>query len=165
MAARHRLLDCLVADRAILIKDATRILGARDRAEDVLQDAALRCLESAALGPGIGSPRGMLRRIVRNLALDQLRRHGREPTAPLSPDAACERPCAERSVADRQALARVAAGMARLPPLHREILIDHRLNATRQKRIAERVGLSPSRVHAIINRAHDTLINCADLLA
>ncbi|TPE49571.1 RNA polymerase sigma factor [Amaricoccus solimangrovi] len=159
VAVRRRLLDCLIAERAVLLADAARILGSRDRAEDVLQDAAIRCLESEALGCPVICPRGMLRRVVRNLALDQARRSGREPAAPMAEEAefTCDLPCAEKCLADRQALARLADELSRLPPLHREILIEHRLRDARQKHIAARIGLSPARVNAIIARAQDRL--------
>ncbi len=166
-AARETLLAHLVEERELLLREATRILGSRDRAEDVLQDAAIRCLESSALRCEIDCPRAMLRRIVRNLALDQARKRGREPvmTLPADVEFVCERPRPDQSVEDRQCLARIRAEMDRLPPLHRRILLAHRLGDERQNHIARRVQLSPARVHAIITSAHEVLRACADFIA
>lgn len=164
-AGRETLLRCLVEERELLISYATRILGARDQAEDVLQDAAIRCLESAAIAETIDNPRGMARRVVRNLALDRARQTGRAPL-PMPEDAefACDRPRAEKSVEDRELLSRLCGELGRLPRLHRSILLDHRLEREAQIRIARRVNLSPARVNAIIAMTHDTLQSFVNMM-
>jgi RNA polymerase sigma-70 factor (ECF subfamily) len=63
---------------------ARRIVGRREIAEDVLQTAMVAAWRhKATFDPERGSAFAWLGRIVRNLAIDHLRRHGRE--APLDP--------------------------------------------------------------------------------
>ena len=164
-AGREALLRCMVEEREPLLCYATRILGARDQAEDVLQDAAIRCLESEAIADEIDSPRGLARRIVRNLALDRVRKSGRAPM-PLQEDVEypCGRPRPEKSVEDRELLSRLCVELWRLPRLHRQILLDHRLEDERQNQIARRVGLSPARVNAIIATVHEALQSCVGMM-
>ncbi|WP_189413024.1 RNA polymerase sigma factor [Neogemmobacter tilapiae] len=154
---RQKLIAHLIEERELLIGDAMRILGARDRAEDVVQEAALRCLDSRAIGPELGSARGLLRRMVRNLALDQLRRSARdsggETEEPASPAPGPEQRCA-----DREQLAVLMAGLQTLPLSHRRMFLDHRLGECRQVDIAAREGLSPARIHAIIAKSHARLL-------
>ena len=54
---RQKLLHHLTDEREMLLCDAMRIIGSRDRAEDVVQDAAVRCLNSTrhgSLAPHLG---------------------------------------------------------------------------------------------------------------
>jgi RNA polymerase sigma-70 factor (ECF subfamily) len=157
-AARRNLLAHLIHERELLLCDAMRILGARDQAEDVLQEAAIRCLNSPAIHPEIDCLRAMLRRIVRNLALDQQRRHARSggDTSALA-EPACLRPGPEQSLADRQSLQAVLGTLRTLPPRHQRIFRTHRLGARHQNEIARDEGLSPARVHAIIVETHARL--------
>ncbi len=158
-ATRLELLTFLVEEREMLLCDAIRILGSRDRAEDVVQDAAIRCLDSGAIGPALDNPRGMVRRIVRNLALDHLRRTAREMPMPEQAEAlfVCPEPGPERRCEDRQVLGCVLRSLESLPPAHRKILLDHRLGGRRQNEIAGAAGLSPARINAIIARSHGRL--------
>lgn len=156
---RRELLTYLIEEREMFLCDALRILGARDRAEDAVQDAALRCLESAAITDEIGNPRGLVRSIVRNIARDRLRRDTREASAPLIPgdDLPSDQPGPEQHVDGRQDLARLARGLSHLPPAHRDILLKHRLQARRQKDIAQEAGLSPVRINRILAQSQSRL--------
>ena len=118
-ATRARLMRHLIEDRHLLLCEALRVLGRRDRAEDVMQDAALRCLESHAIPDRIDSAPGFLRRMVRNLAIDQLRREARQPTETLEPDLDCASPADDPAgrLAGRQALRVVAEEACRADPL------------------------------------------------
>ncbi|WP_161489455.1 sigma-70 family RNA polymerase sigma factor [Sulfitobacter sp. EhC04] len=165
--ARQELLRHLIDEREMLLCDAMRIIGNRDRAEDVVQDAAMRCLNSKAIGVEIASPRGFLRRIVRNLALDHLRRELREGAAPLEPgdDLMCDKPTAETQLQDSQRLRRLAEGLMKLPARDTNIIFAHRLRVESQKDIAQRFGLSPARINGIITRSQKMLVayvNAAD---
>ncbi|KEJ95247.1 hypothetical protein SUH3_22240 [Pseudosulfitobacter pseudonitzschiae] len=149
---RQKLLRHLIDEREMLLCDAMRIIGNRDRAEDVVQDAAMRCLSSKAIGTEIASPRGFLRRIVRNLALDHRRREISERITPLEldDDLLCDRPTAETQLQDRQRLGRLAKGLSALPAREADIIFAHRLRVESQKDIARRYGLSPARINGII---------------
>lgn len=150
----------------MLLCDAMRIIGSRDRAEDVVQDAAMRCLSSKAIGAEIASPRGFLRRIVRNLALDHRRREISERVTPLELDdeVSCDRPTAETQLQDRQRLGRLAKGLMTLPAREADIIFAHRLRVESQKDIARRYGLSPARINGIIAQTHAKLAVYVDAL-
>ncbi|MDZ7907658.1 MAG: sigma-70 family RNA polymerase sigma factor [Gemmobacter sp.] len=150
------LLAELINQRQILLCDAIRILGSTDRAEDVLQEAALRCLDQARAMTQIERPAHFARRMVRNLAIDRLRRDRHLVTGDL-PDVAgsCENP--ERRVAGQQALAHVDRLLSGCTPRDRQMFLQHRLMGEAQNRLAERFGLSAARVNAIIGRIHGQL--------
>lgn len=157
-ASRRMLLEHLVTEREILLCEAIRILGSRDRAEDILQDAALRCLCSQALDTPTENPSGLLRYMVRNLALDHYRKIRREipsdhiPETLVSPDT----PIEQRLSAKKQ-LNRTARTLDSLPAKKKYAFIQSRLNERSQVSIAKELNLSPSRVHALIQSAHAQL--------
>ncbi|MBC9247576.1 sigma-70 family RNA polymerase sigma factor [Paracoccus sp. 11-3] len=159
-AARLKLLSYLVNEREVLLCDAMRILGSRDRAEDVVQDAAIRCMESRAIADQINSPRGFVRRMVQNLALDQCRRSAREKIVVLEPgeELPCSRPNTERQMEAKEDLARVVSQMDNLPPQHRRIFLSHRIDDCLQKDVARRFGLSPARINGIIAQTQTQLL-------
>lgn len=166
---RQKLLRHLVDGREMLLCDAMRIVGSRDRAEDVVQDAAMRCLNSKAIGADIASPRGFLRRIVRNLALDHRRREISECATPLEldDDLSCDRPSAVTQLQDSQRLKRLSEGLVQLPAREVDIIFAHRLRIESQKDIARRYGLSPARINGIISQTHAKLaayVDAVDLL-
>lgn len=150
------LLQQLITQRQILLCDAMRILGSRDRAEDVLQEAALRCLSQRGDAAPVDRPAQFARRMVRNLAIDRLRRDRHLVTGDL-PDVAGSSDTAESRIAGRQALARMDAALSGCTPRDRAVFLEHRLMGEAQNRLAERFGLSAARVHAIIGRVHAQL--------
>lgn len=161
---RQKLLRHLMEEREMLLCDAMRIIGNRDRAEDVVQDAAMRCLSSKAIGGDIASPRGFLRRIVRNLALDQRRREVSERATPLEldDDLLCDKPTAETQLQDCQRLVRLAEGLRALSARDTDIIFAHRLRVESQKDIALRYGLSPARVNGILAQTQARLAAYVD---
>lgn len=145
-----------INQRQILLCDAIRILGSADRAEDVLQEAALHCLDQARAVTQIDRPAHFARRMVRNLAIDRLRRDRPLVTGDL-PEVAgnCENP--EQRVAGQQALAHVDRLLSGYTLRDRQMFLQHRLMGETQNRLAERFGLSAARVNAIIGRIHGQL--------
>jgi RNA polymerase sigma-70 factor (ECF subfamily) len=67
----ERLLNLITADRNHLVRAASRLLGTAD-AEDAVQDAYVRALEADT--PTLNSTQAWLLTVVRNLAIDRLRR-------------------------------------------------------------------------------------------
>lgn len=159
-STRLKLLSYLVNEREVLLCDAMRILGSRDRAEDVVQDAAIRCMESRAIAADINSPRGFVRRMVQNLALDQCRKSARENIVVLEPgeELPCSRADTERQMEAKESLARVVTHMDNLPPQHRQIFLSHRIDDCLQKDVARRFGLSPARINGIIAQTQTLLL-------
>lgn len=106
--------------RAMLVY-ATRLLGDRAAAEDVVQEALIRAWRHPeALSDGRGSVRGWLLTVVRNLVIDRVRaRDARPPEVPEEPDTGP----ATRDHADAVAAAvTVHAALATLSPEHRAVL-------------------------------------------
>ncbi|HEV7247121.1 MAG TPA: sigma-70 family RNA polymerase sigma factor [Shinella sp.] len=62
------------AHRPALVRYATRILGSREAAEDIVQDAFLRFSPANAYGASASQTLAYLYRIVRNLCLDLIKR-------------------------------------------------------------------------------------------
>lgn len=158
MATRQLLLEALMARRKQLLCEASHILGSHERAEDVVQDAALRCMISPAITHIRSCPHGFLRRMVRNIALDHWRRAARDEPLPSPQDIAMPSATAEQQLAGRQMLGRVACAVKRLSPHQRHAIIEHRLKARKQSEIAAEMGISPAYVHALIRVAHDRLL-------
>lgn len=74
-------LQLYLAHRVALVDYAVSLVGCRARAEDVVQEAWLRFSRQGD-NAAIHSPASYLYRIVRNLALDQLRRSATEKAQP-----------------------------------------------------------------------------------
>ncbi|MCX2721430.1 sigma-70 family RNA polymerase sigma factor [Roseibium salinum] len=150
------LMETMIDHREQLIALASRILGARDRAEDVVQDAMLKaCAARRGLCPDC--PKRFACRMVRNLAIDTLRRKELE-------NRACSRIVKDNLVDTVQAdshaqlessqlIAVLAGTLAALPERTRNAFVLHRLEGVPQKEIAARFGLSPARIHTLIRDA------------
>jgi RNA polymerase sigma-70 factor (ECF subfamily) len=125
-AALNRL---LMDSRPRLLAVALRVVRDRDDAEDVVQEALLKVCRSLARFEGRSSFSTWLHRIVVNAALDRLRRHGarRERQADdddrdVAPADKVDEQTPERVVSRRETGAVVRGALARLSPVHREVL-------------------------------------------
>ncbi|GLS46351.1 sigma-70 family RNA polymerase sigma factor [Methylobacterium brachythecii] len=154
--ARQDLLDLLLADRARFVEVAYRILKCRAKAEDVVQDAALRIWQNGP-GPELHSPAGYLRRMIRNLAIDAVRQVGLECRllAPIGDveEAASPCPCPHERMEACQALKAVLAALDQAPARTRNAILAHRLDGVPQKTIAAENGVSPTLVNFMIRDA------------
>lgn len=118
---------------------AQRILGSRDEAEEVLQDAFVRVWQDAAsYDPGRAGFRAWIFTIARNRALDVLRRRAtaRKTAASLEPPSAPERPDASIA-ADAERVKRAIEG---LPDAQRQALELAYYEGLTHVQIAERTG-------------------------
>lgn len=149
--------------RAALTDYAAKIVGDREQAEDIVQDVWL--LVAKMKGASIRQPMAYLRRTVRNLAIDFLRRKAREArvdggdmdlairTAPdpqASPDTI---------LSSRRDLACVLRVLRELPDRQRIAIEMHRFGQFRLREIADRLKISVSLVHLAISEG---LAACAD---
>ncbi|WP_170162087.1 sigma-70 family RNA polymerase sigma factor [Paracoccus siganidrum] len=155
-AALSHVLQELIANRNLFLCEAARILGAPDQAEDVLQEAALRCMSRKEGHPRIERPRHFAWRMIRNLAIDRLRRDRPLVTGERI-DPATSESDPEICVAGRQALRQLNALLDTCPRRDKEVFLRHRVRGEAQNRLAEQFGLSPARVNAIIARTHALL--------
>ncbi len=150
--------------RESLVGYASRLLGDRARAEDIVHDAWL-IFDQLPDRTAIKDPVAYLRRMIHNLAVNAQRRATRYQAI-----AGGDMDMATRSVADRtpspeagamarQDLARFVERLARLPERQREAIRMHRLEGRKMREIAGHFGISVAMVHHLIA---DGLTKCAD---
>jgi len=158
-------LDRYLAQRSELVNYATAILGDRSRGEDIVQEAFLR-LTAPNKDRVLEEPAGYLRRIVRNLALDWIRRRTLERkhfSSGIPADAIAEDcPSQEESLGHRQELCIVMRAMEELPERTRIALEMHRFEGKKLKQIAAHLGISVTLAHALV---YEGLSHCRKRLA
>lgn len=146
-------LRIFIEHRVILVDYVTRITGCRSKAEDVVQDAYLRYMPDDIKNTSV-SPLSFLYRIVRNLAIDLVRRSAMEtrylqndivtwlePTHQATPEA---------STLQNEQLEKVVEIMSKLPEKERLAVEMHRFGDYTLKEIGERLDISTSTVHRMI---------------
>lgn len=149
-------LDLYVSHRGALVDYASRIVGNRTQAEDVVQEAWLR-FETAARREHLDHPIGFLFRIVRNLALDGRRRTARESHVVAgrafdvaTQTSADDAPGPETAAHYRQQLETVMAAMDELPERTRIALEMHRLGGCKIREIAAFLNISLPMAHVLV---------------
>ncbi|WP_332119489.1 sigma-70 family RNA polymerase sigma factor [Azorhizobium caulinodans] len=162
--AANELVRTMICNRALLLGIATRVLSSRELAEDVVQDAAVRACAMAS--PERGSPLRLSCCMVRNLAIDRLRR-GQLERRHLAPEAEAESATSPLddpfgSVACRQIVAHVLRALDELPRRTRYAFLQHRLHDVPQKEIAAALGVSTTLVNFMIR---DATAHCRAYLA
>jgi RNA polymerase sigma-70 factor, ECF subfamily len=150
---KEDLLTILLSDRRRFVDAAQRILKCRARAEDVVQEAALRIWQNTS-HPELRNPASYLHRMVRNLAIDGARRGSLECRllAPIADADHIESPCAcpQARMEACQALTTVFSALDEAPARSRRALLEHRLEGVPQKVIAAENGISPTLVNFLI---------------
>jgi RNA polymerase sigma-70 factor (ECF subfamily) len=144
-----------------LLRLAAKFLGCRARAEDVVQDAFVKMLESDLASI---EPARYMFRVVRNLAIDRLRRqrlernHGAEteldeqPRFDVSP---------ERVLAGRESLNQLVGALNELPKRMRIVFNLSQIQGYTQRDVAKVIGTSPTMVNFLLR---DTLSHCRQRL-
>ncbi|KZD04126.1 RNA polymerase subunit sigma-24 [Oceanibaculum pacificum] len=149
------IVELFSAHRGELVNYASRILGDRSHAEDVVQEAYLR-LDSAIVDQPLREPLAYLYRIVRNLSLDVRRRlmreRGRMPSGgeAAMDEIAEDRPSPESEVGARGEVRLLAQAMAELPDRTRVALEMHRFAGCSIREIANRLDISVGTAHALV---------------
>lgn len=143
--------------REALMRLAAKFLGCRARAEDVVQDAFVKMLESDFAS---AEPARYMFRVVRNLSIDRLRRqrlernHGAEAEHEeqirfeVSP---------ERVLAGRESLDQLVGALNELPKRMRIIFDLSQIQGYTQRDVAKVIGTSPTMVNFLLR---DTLSHC-----
>jgi RNA polymerase sigma factor (sigma-70 family) len=147
-----------MAHRSQLNWAALKILGNRERAEDVVQDAYLKVSEAASV-LHIKQPLAYMFQMVRNLAIDHHRRASLEMHLFETDDEALHIPShtgiPEAIAISREHLKLVANAMAELPERTRRAFELHRLEGRTHRAIAEELEISTSLVNILIHQAID----------
>ncbi len=149
--------DVYIANRTALIAYATRILGSRETAEDIVQDAFLRF---APANTNNGSPTqtlAYLYKIVRNLSFDFLKRQKlenreqqNEPPYWSIPN---EVPTPEDFVAVTDEIRRISEILDDLPVEVRVALEMHRFGGYTLEEIAAHLDISVATAHRHVRTA------------
>lgn len=131
-----------------------RMLGSRDRAEEMTQDVFVRVLKGASRYEDRAQERAWLFRIARNLRLDELRRVRRTPAIqdeePLQPP--------------QQALrASLRQALAMLPDDEREAFVLAEVVGLSYSEIADACSTTPAAVRSRIYRARMQLRAVLDM--
>ena len=140
-----------------------RAHGARDAAEDLLQELWLKVAASPA-GP-IAAPRNYLFRAATNLMIDRRRSEAQAQRREIEwsgladrlPGSAANDPGPERSLDGRRRLALVEVELAKLPPRAVAIFRQHRIEGHTQREIAAAMGLSASTIEADLRMVYRLL--------
>lgn len=161
MSDSSRRLELYLVHRAGLVDYATPIVGCRASAEDVVQEAWLRFVGSKG---AITQPAAYLYRIVRNLALDHLRRgRGVESGEDAQwldsvPDQA---PGPEAHAVTHNELLRVSDALGQLPARTQQAFELYRLQGQTLQQVAETLQISVGLAHQLV---HAALRCCVDSL-
>ena len=165
MKSDPQCLEVYLNHRTALIDYAAQILGCRARAEDVVQDAFLRYSAREDDVPPdkimdtrkpIVRPVSYLYRIVRNLALDGMRRSA--ASGCNTDNTALERLSAptatpEQTALDRDRLRVLADALMELPERTRIAFDMHRIEGLSLQEVAEHLGVSVVRAHQLVKDA------------
>ncbi len=137
---------------------ALRLVGDRQEAEDVAQEAYLRVFRGLSGFRGESAIETWLYRIVTNAAMNQLRRKGRFGDLAAEPqdleDAAAETVADTERVADRDELDRA---LARLPEAARMVVVMKDMYGLTCEEIGRELGVSEGAIKVRLHRARRRL--------
>jgi len=150
-----------IEHRDELLNYANRIVRDRASAEDVVQEAWLRFSARARQDGAIAQPTNYLYAIVRNLALDWMRRASRGAPQAVSDvvleNVPSEAPSIERVLYFRDELRALEELVAELPERTQIAFRMYRRERRPLKEIAERLGVSIPRAHRMVK---DAILHC-----
>ena len=163
-----------------LLGYATRMLGRKERAEEIVQESLVRAYRSRERFEGRSSVKGWLFRIVHNAAIDDIRRAGREVPVGADPEqgyfdeaghwsipgrkapparAACPdwSDRAEREMDAKRMVVLVRQQFDALPHRHREVLLLRELHGLESAEICDTLEISPGNLRVRLHRARIAL--------
>jgi RNA polymerase sigma factor (sigma-70 family) len=156
MSRQHiDLRSAFVEHRPRLQRAAQRILGDSAGAEDVVQDAYLKAVESTGAGE-VRQPLAFLIEVARNLAIDARRRGALEARFFATAEGAVDRPAPgtpETETMTRQNLHLVAQALQELPERTRRAFALYRLVGLTQSEVAHQLGVSTALVNSLVREA------------
>jgi RNA polymerase sigma-70 factor (ECF subfamily) len=150
-----------LSQRAVLVDYASRLLGSREGAEDLVQEAFIRFVPSTDNGAPAARPRAYLFRVVRNLAVDALRRRKleKQQEGHNAPIWAGPQPVStpEEKALFCENVRRAMDVIAELPENQRIALEMHRFGGYSVEQIAIHLGVSVPTVYRLVQTAVATI--------
>ncbi|CAN7656266.1 sigma-70 family RNA polymerase sigma factor [Neorhizobium tomejilense] len=162
--SRHSL---YLAHRSALVDYAARILGSREAAEDIVQEAYLRFAPGKTPGESARQGLAYLYRIVRNLSFDVLKRrkieyrgHAEDPPFWTIPQAA-DNP--EQTVMFGDEVRVAAAALDALPSEIRIAVEMYRFGGHTLEGVADHLGISVATAHRHVRTAMVKIATALDI--
>jgi RNA polymerase sigma-70 factor (ECF subfamily) len=161
---RKRLLDQIFSHRAALQKYLRKFTAGSEDVEDLVQEAYVRV---CAMSPAqvVDSPRALLFRIARNLAVDRARQRVTRATddvADFEPlNVSSEEAEPDEQVDLRRRYESFCAAVDSLPPLCRRVFVLRKVYQLSHAEIAQELGLSHSTIEKHVAKG---LLRCRDKL-
>ncbi len=146
------------AEESSLLRYAHGIVGQRETAEDLVQEAFLRLHQHWL---EVTHPRSWLFRSIRNLALNHLRDHKRETPLEQDRDWQSPAPDPEQTLGKQEAIGTLQLLVSELHEDERQLIALKYHEGLKYDQISQRTGLSVSNVGY---KLHHTLKNLADSL-
>ncbi|HVS76339.1 MAG TPA: RNA polymerase sigma factor [Steroidobacteraceae bacterium] len=161
---RKRLLDQVFSYRAALQKFLRKFTAGAEDVEDLVQEAYVRVCALPA-GQVVDSPRALLFRIARNLAVDRARQkatHATDDVADFEPlNVSSEEAEPDEQVDLRRRFESFCAAVDSLPPLCRRVFVLRKVYQLSHAEIAQVLGLSHSTIEKHVAKG---LVRCRDRL-
>lgn len=152
-----------IEHRGSLVNYATKLVGSRAHAEDLVQEAWLR-LNAAVAERVVHEPLGYLYRIIRNLASDQSRAAGRERQWQRNDEASVEAVLGLRTSSTPESIALyrdqmrlLRTALEELPPRTRIAFGMHRIGGLKLREIAQYLDISIPLAQKLVTMA---LLHC-----
>ncbi|MHB8816701.1 MAG: RNA polymerase sigma factor [Steroidobacteraceae bacterium] len=161
---RKRLLDQIFSHRTALQKYLRKFTAGSEDVEDLVQEAYVRV---CAMSPAqvVDSPRALLFRIARNLAVDRARQrvtHATDDVADFEPlNVSSEEAEPDEQVDLRRRFESFCAAVDSLPPLCRRVFVLRKVYQLSHAEIAQVLGLSHSTIEKHVAKG---LVRCRDRL-
>jgi RNA polymerase sigma factor (sigma-70 family) len=161
---RKRLLSQVFSYRAALQKYLRKFTAGAEDVEDLVQEAYVRVCAMPD-GQVVNSPRALLFRIARNLAVDRARQrltHATDDVADFEPlNVSSEEAEPDQQVDLRRRFESFCAAVDSLPPLCRRVFVLRKVYQLSHAEIAEVLGLSHSTIEKHVAKG---LVRCRDRL-
>lgn len=161
---RKRLLSQIFGHRAALQKYLRRFTAGAEDVEDLVQEAYVRVC-ALPEGQVVDSPRALLFRIARNLAVDRARQkiaHATDDVADFEPlNVSSQEAEPDAQVDLRRRFESFCAAVDSLPPLCRRVFVLRKVYQLSHAEIAQVLGLSHSTIEKHVAKG---LLRCRDQL-
>lgn len=159
MPHRKVIAKALEEQRDEMVKYAGAVSGDNANAEDLVQEAWMRCDRAAQVQP-VAKPTNLLWRVLRNLSIDRGRRIAHEARTIIGGQCdhfvdglGDDQPSIEDMLIARSELAAVQRVLDRLDTRTRQAFEMHRFEGTKLREIAARLNISITTAHGLVATA------------